>query len=166
MGAECLNCWIPQMADLLVYEVVEQMSGIQLGSCSRSDERDGEMETVYGLVEGEYQMHLRFRAEPRMFSRLAKNMIGEDPQDQEEIQEYATEFFNVLCGRFVSEIYRSTKLSGRFLPTTYGARPNGVRPNEDDGECTRYFLSEEQELVEFSWSRYSEGKHCWKVQEN
>lgn len=166
MGAECVNCWIPQMADLLVYEVTEQMSGIQLGSCPELEGKATEMETVYGLVDGEYQMQLRFRAEPRMFTRLAKSMIGEEPQDPEEVQEYATEFFNVLCGRFISEIYRNSKLAGRFLPTAYGKAPEETHSGADEPVCSRYFLSDEQELVEFSWSKNPDGNLCWKVREN
>lgn len=143
--------WIPQMADLLVLEVLEQMCGIRAESCDGIQQADEAMDAVYGAVDGEYRMQLRFRAHPRMFGRMAENMMGKPPQE-EDIRDHAEEFFNVLCGRFVSEAYRSTKKKGRFLPTRYKAPLQG---QEEQGDCfshVRYYMSEEKEPAEFSWS--------------
>ena len=144
--------WVIQMADTLTCEIAEQMCGIRLNSRTQEGRSVPPMDVVYGVVEGRYRMHLRFRAEPRLFCRLAENMIGAPPESMEEVQEYATEFFNVLCGRFISEIYRQTKLSARFYPTRY--RRASATPNleERDTVVTRYYVSEQEELAEFSWA--------------
>lgn len=163
MGTACQECWVPEMADLLVREVVEQMSGIQLGSCPPGSAQPMDMDVVYGLVDGEYQMNLHFKAERRLFNRFARNMIGGEPQSEDEVREYATEFFNILCGRFVSEIYHSTRMAARFLPTQYGKSFDKGTPEPEKVFCTRCFLSDEQEFAEFSWTKYRNGNACWKV---
>lgn len=149
---EQLNyAWVPKLADLLVFEVLEQLSGIRVTNSPAGEPSDTAMDTVYGFVDGEYRMQMHFRAEPRMFGRLAGNMMGEPPQE-EDIRDYAEEFFNILCGRFVSEIYRTTQMKARFLPTRYGEPPKASWGAEEGISYTRYFVSEERELAEFSWT--------------
>jgi len=106
------------------------------------------MDGVYGWVDGGIQ--LLFRAEPRLFQRLAANMLGAPARDAEEVQEFATEFFNTLCGRFISELYRVAKGPARFHPTRYETYPN-VTPLGEDTVVLSY-SSEEQETAEFSWT--------------
>ena len=61
MFTECETCWIQKMADLMVHEVIKQMSGICLVNCPKVD--TGSLDTVYGVVEGEYQMQVWLRAD-------------------------------------------------------------------------------------------------------
>lgn len=164
MFEECKTCWIPEIADLMVCEVINQMSGICLAGCSKEEEK--QLETVYGLVDGDYQMQLWLRAEPRLFNRLAKNMIGEDPADEEEVKEYAVEMFNILCGRFISELYEVTGHAAKFFPTSYGNVPCDLSPAVSHEMCIRSFFSDEQEYVEFAWSKVLRGNKCWKVQKS
>lgn len=96
-------------------------------------------------------MKLRFLAEPRMLSRLARNMLGSEPEEG-EAQEYAMEFFNILCGRFISELYKATETTARFFPTRYEASLNPTGLGEDTSLSTVYFISDEQELAAFSWT--------------
>lgn len=143
--------WVLRMADILVYEILDQMAGIQIRNSTANEAGTTDMSTVYGFVDGEYRMQLQFRADPRMFGRFAENMMGKPPQE-EDIRDYAEEFFNVLCGRFVSEIYRATQMKARFFPTRYGEPCKALREEEPELSCTRYFVSEEREHAEFSWS--------------
>ena len=143
--------WVLQMADILVYEILDQMAGIQMVKSPEDAAENTDMDTVYGFVDGEYRMQLQFRADPRMFGRFAENMMGSPPQE-EDVRDYAEEFFNVLCGRFVSEIHRATQLEARFFPTRYGEPDRALREEEKKLSCTRYFVSEDREHAEFSWS--------------
>ena len=96
-------------------------------------------------------MKLRFLADPRMLSRLARNMLGSEPE-KGEAQEYAMEFFNILCGRFISELYKATETTTRFFPTRYEALPNPTGLGGDTSLSTVYFISDEEELAAFSWT--------------
>ena len=94
---------------------------------------------------------MRFLAEPRLFSRLAQNMAGSQ-LNSDEIQEYAMEFFNVLCGRFLSELYKAADTAARFCPTRYELYPDLISLKDQVMLSTLYFISDEQELAAFSWS--------------
>ena len=62
------------------------------------------------------------------------------------------EFFNILCGRFISELYKATETTARFFPTRYEASPYPTGLGEDTSLSTVYFISDEQELAAFSWT--------------
>lgn len=147
--------WVVEMADTLAREILEQLAGIRLSRCSVGSVPPytpaPRMDGVYGHVEGAYRMELFFCAEPSLFQRLACNMIGA-PAEDEEVQEYAAEFVNMLCGRFISEIYRATKISARFFPTQYQPYPYEVKTKDGSALRTLYYISEEQETAEFSWT--------------
>lgn len=137
------------MAEHLTREITAQMAGIAL---TRVDERVSSyenMEVVYGFLDGECTMQLQLAAGKEFFHRLAESIIGEEPQDEEEVREYAAEFANVLCGRFVSEICRATNTVARFRPTVYGGKPEEI----DQDLLSVHFTTDRQEKVLFSWSR-------------
>lgn len=145
--------WVEQMAESLVYEIVEQMSGIVLRR-SEPWERlsEGmEIDMITGHVSGDFQIELHFFAQRALFMRLTKNMVGYEP-DEEEAQEYAMEFFNILCGRFISELYKASKTSARFFPTEYDRTPERGMPRQNAEDKTVYLTSEQQELAAFSWT--------------
>ena len=145
--------WVEQMAESLVYEIVEQMSGIVLRR-SEPWERlsEGmEIDMITGYVSGDFQIKLLCFAQRALFMRLTKNMVGYEP-DEEEAQEYAMEFFNILCGRFISELYKASKTSARFFPTEYDRTPDRGMPGQNAEDKTVYLISEQQELAAFSWT--------------
>ena len=116
MEALCDCNWVNQMAGTLVCEIIDLMAGIQLRNHPAWGEaaKERDIDAIYGFVEGDVPMKLRFLAEPRMLSRLARNMLGSEPE-KGEAQEYAMEFFNILCGRFISELYKATETTTRFF---------------------------------------------------
>jgi len=144
------SLWIRTMAEDLTCEITEQMSGIRMWS--RGSPGETVMDTVCGFVDGKRDIPLFFRAEPAFFSDLARRMIGKEPKDEEEVREYAAEYFNVLCGRFISEICRATHVVARFDPTMYFPAPYEPEEGTCDPQHTLYFESDRQNLAQFSWS--------------
>lgn len=152
--ALCDGHWVSQMADRLACEIMEQMADIHMHHCTAA-EVDRPMDAVCGQVAGDCPMQLHFLAEPRLFRRVAQNMIGEEPEDDEEVSEYAQEFFNVLCGRFVSEIHQALRSVGKLYPVQY-AMSFDVEHLRNDKSLSRIcFMSDEQEFAEFSWTQSS-----------
>lgn len=146
------------MAETLISEVTEKMSGINLlpNETQPSDPLLEAMDAVYGRVEGDcHRMVMQLRAEKKFFYRFAENMIGDAPEDWSEVEEYATEFFNVFCGRFVSELYIATGRAARFYPTVYEYPPNVSRVEPTEQVCSLYFISEKNEYAVFSWTAVS-----------
>jgi hypothetical protein len=155
MSEEEPGAWVYRMAELLVCEIMDQMAGIQVSRCSGGETPAQEMDTVGGYVAGGYQMEVFLRAEPALFRRIACNLIGGEPDSPEEIQDYAMELFNVLCGRFVSEVSRTTHVPAYFEPPMYfkDARDGGASPGEP--MSTLFFESDQKERAEFSWTSNS-----------
>lgn len=140
--------WVGDLAEELIREITEQMAGIHLLRINETvvcKDRD----VVYGYLEGEQPMQLQLTAEKSFFYRLAKNIIGDEPEGMEEVREYVAEFANIICGRFVSEICVATNTVARFRPTVYGVGEH----TEEETLQTVSFISDRQEIVSFSWSR-------------
>jgi chemotaxis protein CheY-P-specific phosphatase CheC len=144
--------WVYDLAEALVYEVLEQMAGITtLCQSSRKMPRV-KMDTVCGQINGDFHMEVQFRAEPGTFRRLASNIIGGEPEGPEEVQEYATEVFNVLCGRFVSEICSVTHTVIKFQPPQYKTAAEIVADGAGEPLSMLFFVTERKEPIEFCWS--------------
>lgn len=144
--------WVREMARALVQEIAEMMAAVTLApAVAPLPEAAPRLEAITGYVEGDYRIELRFLAEPAMLRRLAENMMGA-PAGEEEVREYAMEFFNVLCGRFISELYKATGTSARFFPTRYELCPDISALADQLSMRTVYFVSEKGELAAFSWS--------------
>jgi len=147
------NQWVCSMARSLVCEITEQMAGIQL-----SQEQDPKcavlrtpMHGVCALIGGDYTLDMHFFAEKDLFERLARNMLGEEPSE-EDVQDYAMEFFNTLCGRFISEIINETHVKIRLTPIRYELPSGWKRLGEDEAMYTMIFVSDKQEYAAFSWT--------------
>ena len=149
--------WVRKMAGTLISEVSKKMSEINLlpNETQPSAPVLEEMEAVYGHVEGDYRMVMQLRAEKNFFYRFAENMIGDAPEDWSEVEDYATEFFNVFCGRFVSELYIATGRAARFYPPVYEYPPNVSRVEPTEQVCSLYFVSDKNECAVFSWTAVS-----------
>lgn len=144
--------WISHFAVQLVCEVAEQMGAIRL-SCdpalSMSETTETDMDTVCALIGGDYSISVQFCAERALFVRFARNMLGEEP-GEDEVREYAREFLNVICGRFISELINRADIKVTLMPISY----------EISGGCTGSsaemrrlkFISDVQEYAIFSWT--------------
>lgn len=113
------HAWVSDMADTLIREILEQTAGLQLVRCPSPFAVGDEFFTVYSTVDGAFHTELVFSSEPDLFCRIASNMSGDPAPSQEEAVEYAMELFNMFCGRFISEIYRMTRVPARFYPPQY-----------------------------------------------
>lgn len=144
--------WVCSMAESLICEIIAEMANIQLWKASEPVEelKKKSMVGVCAAIGGDYTLKMRFFAEKQLFYRLAKNMLGREPDD-EDIQDYAMEFLNVVCGRFISEIINETHIKVKLMPTEYRV-PTGRMPEEEESMQTMGFVSDEQEYAAFSWT--------------
>lgn len=146
--------WVRALADELIREILEQVTGIHLRQCPRDPfwEHARETASICSQVEGTYRMELLFCAEHSLVYRMGVRMSGESDLPEEEAVEYAMEIFNVFCGRFLSELYRSTGIVARFKPPCYNRKeypPAGERVSYVQPLC---YISDTGEHAQFSWS--------------
>lgn len=146
--------WVRELAKELLCEIMDQMSGIQLSEASDMPTHFGtqHLDVVYGETTGDFILLMRLVVERKLFERMAESIIGAPPADQTEVEEYATEFFNIICGRFVSELYNMTGQSARFLPATYVDPSGRLEGYEKNPVNTVRFISDHAEGAVFSWT--------------
>jgi len=100
------TAWVSLLAEQLICEIADQMGAIRL-SCEQSASRDEtsnrKMSVISAEIGGDYNISIYFLAEHSLFLRLARNMLGEEP-GEEDVRIYVGEFFNIVCGRFISEL--------------------------------------------------------------
>ncbi|MBQ2697186.1 MAG: chemotaxis protein CheX [Clostridia bacterium] len=146
--------WLLQTASVLVCEVTRQMSGIRLSNTSAPEQPSNEVvDTIAGYAGDDHAIQILLRAERRMLYRFAQNMLGEEPVDEEEVADFAKELFNVIGGRFISEVHRLSQTRTRMTPPAH--YPHG-RQHElmlYEPLVTLHFASECGERVEFCWSK-------------
>jgi chemotaxis protein CheY-P-specific phosphatase CheC len=147
--------WVYTMAEQLVCDVMDQMAHISVQRQAERTTPDVEMDSVYGYINGYDQMEIRFRAEPSVFRRLTDGILGGNSENEEDIQETAVEFFNVLCGRFVSELSTITHVPARFFSPQYKTVTNDSQQESSEPLSTVFFETDNKELAEFSWSERS-----------
>ncbi len=153
MGKVLDHKWVNRMAQRLICEILGQLSGIELNHCPTvpADVKLNEWDAVYGLAVGSHRIQMQFRAQEDLLFRMAKNMIGREPQDCLEVQEYATEFFNILYGRFVSELFEGDPAKKRVAPAQYQSWPH-VSQLEIQPIHSICFVSDDNEKAIFSWA--------------
>lgn len=146
--------WLSSMARQLVCEITQQMTGIVLFDLEIPPSVPRKMAVVRGVIGGDYALQVDFFADYPLFVRLTENMMGEPPS-ADDVEDYAIEFFNTLCGRFLSEIINETHISARLMPLRYELPGEEVTPEADESMCTLNFVSDAQEQVAFSWTAIS-----------
>lgn len=108
------------LLDAAVREVTEQISGICL---SPGGEPPGEdLCTVYIAFRKEFRSSLSLRADAAMLARMAQRAIGIEAVTPQDLEDFAKEYLNVLCGHIAAILYRDTKKAARFsIPFFYWA---------------------------------------------
>lgn len=112
-----MNVFLPQdrlaaIFDQVIRETVWDEAGMMLRASDR--EPDGELCTVYAVFERGYQTSLSFCAEASLFVRLTKRMLQTETVGRQDVENYAKEYFNILCGRIATQIFQITKVPARF----------------------------------------------------
>ena len=93
--------WVEQMAQSLVCDITKQMADIHLTRVPRVGKIQEQMVMVgvCALIGGDSTFSVRLCSEKSLIVRLVRNMTGLEAND-EDVRDYAMEFFNTLCGRF------------------------------------------------------------------
>lgn len=108
MPRECLT----EVFDRVVREVTAREAGIELQSSELKPE--GELCTVYTTFEKGYHTSLSLCAEASMFVRLTRHMMEKEEVTPQEVELFAKEYFNVLCGHIATQLFQLTKVPARF----------------------------------------------------
>ena len=136
------------LIDKVIVEITQQVAKINLtGNPTLSNQDPTKLCSVQTVLDGLYHEKWEFCADREFFHRVTENMMESKSDDPTDLEEYSKEFFNVLCGHLVAEIFRYTKVPTRFeVPSFAPASPCTQTEREDLSMC---YSSDHAETVIF-----------------
>ena len=145
--------WVVQMARELVCGITAQMADIHLIPVPKIGKMKEQMVMVgvCALIGGDNTFSVRLCSEKSLIMRLVRNMTGLEASE-EDVRDYAIEFFNTLCGRFISEIINKNKMKARILRIRYESPREWENQEREEKFVVLDFVSKEDEYVSFSWN--------------
>lgn len=110
---------LKEILDEIIRKVTEDSGGIQLIRGEPESELGQDVCTVQIHFRRGFHSSLSFRADTAMLTRLAQSILKKEHVTPEDLEDVAKEYFNVLCGRIASELYKTTHVSTRFSVPTF-----------------------------------------------
>lgn len=129
------------MLDRTVREVTAKTAGMSL---RQDDSAQGsQLCTVHIEFRKGFHSSLTLCADASMFVRMTSNAIRGERITPQVVEDFVKEYFNVLCGRISSILYRTTKIPSRFsVPAFYAGR------FEPEGKTKQFVLNYSNEQQE------------------
>lgn len=100
--------------DSAVRDVTMKIARLNLTTISPAEFRAGDTSSLVSKVDGDYSMILVFCADAHVLYAITRSMKHGEPCDEQDVEIYMREFFNILCGRIVSMLNNDTHSSSRF----------------------------------------------------
>lgn len=109
-----------------IQETTSRFAGIELqpGTVALSDDTC----TIHTILESTGRTAVLLCADRALLMRLARRIMRQDRVTAQDIEDVATEYFNVVCGRISAGIYRLAHISSRFQVPRF--RTGRYRPEE------------------------------------
>lgn len=70
--------------------------------------------TVHTTFEGDYNATIILCADTSFFAHLTQCAMQEEKINEQDIEDFAKEYLNVICGKIVAKIFQLTHISSRF----------------------------------------------------
>jgi len=108
---------LERILDQALQDVTEQTAGVRL---SQGDQPPGaDLCTVHITFDRGFGTSLTLCADTSLLTRMARNSFHEDDVNSEDLEEFAKEYFNVLCGKIVGAMFQATQIPAHFSPPTF-----------------------------------------------
>lgn len=109
------------MLDEAVREVTEQTAGVRLHQDGAP--LGGDVCSVHISFRKGFHTSLTLCAETELLARMARNTIGLEELNDQDLEDFSKEYFNILCGKIAAILFRTTKVPARFsVPAFYRGR--------------------------------------------
>ena len=112
---------LEQMLDQAVREVTEQTAGVRLHQSGTA--LGGDVCTVHISFHKGFHTSLTLCAETELLAQMARNTIGLEELNDQDLEDFSKEYFNVLCGKIAVYLKKTTNIAARFsVPEFYRGR--------------------------------------------
>lgn len=105
---------LKEVFDQVICRMTEKVAGISL--CQGELLPAGELCTVYtAFGEGLGGCaSISFCAEESLFTRLTQHMMQEEEVAPQDVEDFAKEYFNMVCGQISYRLFQVTNVASRF----------------------------------------------------
>lgn len=121
IGGEVMNIcsgttesMVAELLDRSVCEMTAKMAGLTLTRAALSSDTPRNWLSLIIRTAGDYSASLIMRAEANVFLEITKAMKRASEVTEKDVMIYMKEYFNILCGFFVSHLNSRLHLSARF----------------------------------------------------
>ena len=113
-----------------VRDITSRFAGIQL----REEEAalSGDICTVHTVLEGSHRAAVLLCADTPLLVRLAQNILHSQAVSRKDVEDVATEYFNIICGRIAAGLFQTAHISSRFQSPRFHA---GRYLPEEESPC-------------------------------
>ncbi len=118
------------MINQCMREITKRFAGIELleEEAALSDD----ICTVHTVLEGTQRAALLLSADTSLLMKLAQHIMHSQTVTQQDIEDVATEYFNVICGRIAAGLFQSANIASRFQTPKFS--PGPYLPEENAGD--------------------------------
>lgn len=130
MNVQCQK-EISNILDCVMRDITSRMVEIRL--CEPGEALSGDTCTVETTFEGGYHGTLRLAADTALMTRLTRQVMEAEEVAPQDVEDFAKEYFNVICGHFVARLFQRTKVASRFrIPvfSTQRREPEAGKEND------------------------------------
>ncbi len=105
---------IAQLLDHSVHEITSKVAKMEIKRIPSTSKAVLRWNCFLVRTKGDYRAMLAMSAEESVFYEIARRMKGKSEVSEADIAVYVTEYYNILCGYFISAFNRRKKLKARF----------------------------------------------------
>lgn len=125
-----------------IKEVFKRVAGIEIRDCTIPHVMSQDLQVVYTTFSGGYEIRFAFYAEAKLWKRITENMLDIQDAKEDDIEECAKEFVNILCGHIVKSIFEKTKTAARFQ-SPYFVKGNCIPGGSSDSSVVATHYADE-----------------------
>lgn len=95
-----------------IQDITNRFAGIQL--LEENTALSDDICTVHTVLEGGHPAALLLCADTALLTRLARIIMRRDSVTPQDVEDVATEYFNIICGRVAAGIFQAAHIPSRF----------------------------------------------------
>lgn len=113
-----------------IQDTTSRFAGIQL--MEQDVKLSNDICTVHTILEGAHRSALLLHADTALLTRVAQNIMHSERVTQQDIEDVAKEYLNIICGQVAAGLFRVARISSRFQSPSFRV---GLYLPEEEAAC-------------------------------
>lgn len=105
---------ISEALDNAVKDISKRVAKMDMENIDSAEIDDGDSNSLVTTSKGDYKLTIVFYTNSFVMRAITENMKRGKVATEEDIKEYTTEFFNILCGHVVTALNKKNNAAARF----------------------------------------------------